>query len=205
MEVFAKSLRFLALAIVIWTLVNARIGLLRLIAGGQELPTWGEAITWLGPVVLLMAAAVMVPAASTWLLGGALVVLLIARWWVGTSDAVLGDVAPTMTSTFAAVLLAGVPVIAVLGLSRPLAAGIMLLVIALVPGQAIDTAVFDAIRTGLGAASVVLIGAALLGGRLQRIGSGLPARQHSPGARQPSESARFASTIDPNGPRTRMW
>ena len=205
MEVFAKSLRFLALAIVIWTLVNARIGLLRLIAGGQELPTWGEAITWLGPVVLLMAAAVMVPAASTWLLGGALVVLLIARWWVGTSDAVLGDVAPTMTSTFAAVLLAGVPVIAVLGLSRPLAAGIMLLVIALVPGQAIDTAVFDAIRTGLAAASLVLLGAALLGGRLQRGGSGPRARQPNQGTRQPSESARFASTIDPNGPRTRMW
>ena len=38
MEVFAKSLRFLALAIVIWTLVDARIGLLRLIAGGQERP-----------------------------------------------------------------------------------------------------------------------------------------------------------------------
>lgn len=138
--------------------------------------------------------------------------LALVAWWVASSGDLMGEMAPSMAQTDALLALVAIPLVAVLGLNRPITAGIMLLAIAFAPTPApgvgasatqaaAAAAVNDAARAALAVAALLL----LIAGAVIRRPHHKPTRSRVEGGYPPPTPARFASQVDPARARTRSW
>ena len=209
MELLSKSLRLCALILAIWTLVVNGGGVRTAVFDSGA--SWTEFAAWFGPMLLLAAVALLAPTVAAWLLGGGLVLLALVAWWVASSGDLMGEMAPSMAQTDALLALVAIPLVAVLGLNRPITAGIMLLAIAFAPTPApgvgasatqaaAAAAVIDA-RAALAVAALLL----LIAGAVIRRPHHKPTRSRVEGGYPPPTPARFASRVDPARARTRSW